>query len=168
MVALHHALEDNDTEGIQRIANMHKISRNSGKNLRFEKGMLQQIKGESSPVIWYCYWLVQRRNDDASDTIGINSIETWIFLVFCLFLCHHLRSLLAALQHSASGAENDLNYLEIPMDLENSVNAIDGRLSPDEAVGVEFWNQFHWPSNFSRKVKKSSVTASTPTDKHAK
>lgn len=45
MVALHHALEDNDAEGIQRIANLHKSSRNSGKNLRYEKGMLQQIKG---------------------------------------------------------------------------------------------------------------------------
>lgn len=46
MVALHHALEDNDTEGIQRIAKLqHKSSRNSGKNLRYENGMMQQIKG---------------------------------------------------------------------------------------------------------------------------
>lgn len=46
MVALHHALEDNDTEGIQRIANLHKSSRIAGKNLRFEKGMMQQLKSE--------------------------------------------------------------------------------------------------------------------------
>lgn len=45
MVALHHALEDNDAEGIQRIANLHKISRNSGKNMRYENGLMQQIKG---------------------------------------------------------------------------------------------------------------------------
>lgn len=43
MVALHHALEDNDTEGIQRIADLHKSSRHSGGNMRLEK--MQQIKG---------------------------------------------------------------------------------------------------------------------------
>lgn len=51
MVALHHALEDNDAEGIQRIANLHKSSRNAGKNLRYEKGMMQQLRSKLY-VIW--------------------------------------------------------------------------------------------------------------------
>lgn len=53
MVALHHALEDNDTEGIQRIANLHQSSRNSGKNVRYEKGMMQQLKGKLHDIR-YC------------------------------------------------------------------------------------------------------------------
>lgn len=53
MVALHHALEDNDSEGIQRIANLHKSNRNSAKNIRYEKGMMQKIKGYP-----FCYLFV--------------------------------------------------------------------------------------------------------------
>lgn len=45
MVALHHALEDNDREGIQRIADIHKSSRYPATNVRMEKEMLQQFKG---------------------------------------------------------------------------------------------------------------------------
>lgn len=45
MVALHHALEDNDREGIQRIADIHKSSRHGGNKMRMEKEMLQQFKG---------------------------------------------------------------------------------------------------------------------------
>lgn len=45
MVALHHALEDNDREGIQRIADMHKMTRHPATNVRLEKEMLQQFKG---------------------------------------------------------------------------------------------------------------------------
>lgn len=45
MVALHHALEDNDREGIQRIADMHKMTRHPVTNVRLEKEMLQQFKG---------------------------------------------------------------------------------------------------------------------------
>lgn len=37
----------------------------------------------------------------------------------------------------ASGSEHDLNYFELPLDIENSVNEIDGRPSGDETVGVE-------------------------------
>lgn len=47
MVALHHALEDNDREGIQRITDIHKSSRQSGNNVRLEKEMMQQFKGKS-------------------------------------------------------------------------------------------------------------------------
>lgn len=47
MVALHHALEDNDREGIQRIADIHKSSRHVGNNLHMnEKEMMQQFKGK--------------------------------------------------------------------------------------------------------------------------
>lgn len=45
MVALHHAFEDNDREGIQRIANIHKSSRYPGSNIRFQKEMMQQFNG---------------------------------------------------------------------------------------------------------------------------
>lgn len=50
MVALHHALEDNDREGIQRITDIHKSSRQSGNNVRLEKEMMQQFKGESHAI----------------------------------------------------------------------------------------------------------------------
>lgn len=46
MVALHHALEDNDREGIQRIADIHKITRHPGSNIRLEKEIMQQFKGK--------------------------------------------------------------------------------------------------------------------------
>ncbi|XP_055295587.1 uncharacterized protein LOC129565117 [Sitodiplosis mosellana] len=79
MVALHHALEDNDREGIQRIAEIHKMSRHPATNVRLEKEMLQQFK---------------------------------------------------------AGTENDLNYYEIPVDLnvETSMNKIEGRHSTDESM----------------------------------
>ncbi|XP_031623979.1 uncharacterized protein LOC116341195 isoform X2 [Contarinia nasturtii] len=44
MVALHHALEDNDREGIQRIADMHKVSRHPVSNVRLQKEFMQQFK----------------------------------------------------------------------------------------------------------------------------
>lgn len=37
----------------------------------------------------------------------------------------------------ASGSEHDLNYFELPIDVENSVNEIDGRPSGDGTVGVK-------------------------------
>lgn len=42
------------------------------------------------------------------------------------------------LVHSASGSENDLNYFELPVDVnaENSLNEIDGRPLGDETVGI--------------------------------
>lgn len=49
-----------------------------------------------------------------------------------------LSSFLLLLHHTiASGSENDLNYFELPIDVENSVNEIDGRPSGDETVGVD-------------------------------
>lgn len=133
MVALHHALEDNDTEGIQRIANLHKINRNSGKNLRFEKGMLQQIKGER--VIHWCYALLfDIQSKVKCDAHNGCASQRLLFFVFSLM---HFLFVFSFTLQTASGAENDLNYLEIPMDID-SFNDIDGRLSADDAVGVEF------------------------------
>lgn len=45
MVALHHALEDGDTEGVQRISDLYKDSRHSSKNSRLGKEKLQHYKG---------------------------------------------------------------------------------------------------------------------------
>lgn len=45
MVALHHALEDNDMEGMQRISDIRKINRHPGSNFRLEKEVMQQFKG---------------------------------------------------------------------------------------------------------------------------
>lgn len=49
------------------------------------------------------------------------------FLILCNFECT-----------TASGLENDLNYFELPMDVntENRLNEIDGRPSADETVCI--------------------------------
>lgn len=47
MVALHHALEDNDREGVQRITDLYKSSHTpSSSNPRIEKEMVQHLKGK--------------------------------------------------------------------------------------------------------------------------
>lgn len=147
MVALHHALEDNDTEGIQRIANLHKISRNSGKNLRFEKGILQQIKGEEF-TMFACYLIhLIKRLTLRAHVVSDVCLASFFFEndYFAFFLMSFVQSFpfnsctfffLSLQLWVASGAENDLNYFEIPMDIENSLSDMDGRLSADEAVGV--------------------------------
>lgn len=43
---------------------------------------------------------------------------------------------------SASGSENDLNYFELPMDVDNSLNEIDARPSGDEAVSNKYMKYF--------------------------
>lgn len=46
MVALHHALEDNDREGVQRITDLYKSSRQPINNARLEKESMQSYRGE--------------------------------------------------------------------------------------------------------------------------
>lgn len=45
MVALHHALEDGDKEGVQRINDVYKDSRHSSKNARLNKEQAERFKG---------------------------------------------------------------------------------------------------------------------------
>lgn len=46
MVALHHALEDNDREGVQRITDLYKSSHPPSSSPRIEKEMMQHSKGK--------------------------------------------------------------------------------------------------------------------------
>lgn len=45
MVALHHALEDNDNEGVQRITDLYKSNRHISNDARFQKGTMHHLRG---------------------------------------------------------------------------------------------------------------------------
>lgn len=111
MVALHHALEDSDAEGVQRITDLYKSSRHTTNNARFEKGIVQQLKGKFS--------------------------NSFLFN-FNIFIVKEFLSVSYMIFYSKTGIENDINVFEIPVDVntEADSNDIGGRHSSDEAVNI--------------------------------
>lgn len=53
----------------------------------------------------------------------------------CMFLCYQVMRIFLSL---AAGSENDMNYVELPIDVnvETSLNEIDGRPTADEMVRI--------------------------------
>lgn len=45
MVALHHALEDNDNESVQRITDLYKSNRHIANDAHFEKETIHHLRG---------------------------------------------------------------------------------------------------------------------------
>lgn len=53
MVALHHALEDNDNEGVQRITDLYKSNRHIANDARFQKETMHHLRGTEDDINIY-------------------------------------------------------------------------------------------------------------------